>query len=65
MVRCPNCGSTAQMKLKMSDYYGKYLIEKWGCSCGCVVERKLEEVDHIITFPNGGVKYEKYENYEK
>ena len=59
MVMCPNCGSTAQMKLEKSDYYAKYLIEKWVCSCGCIVERKLKEEDHIITFPNGGVKFEK------
>ena len=59
-MRCPNCGSTAQMKHQFSDRYdSKYTIEEWRCSCGCVVHRKLEEVDRIITFPNGGVKYEK------
>ena len=61
MVRYPKYGSIAQMELRGPDGHAKYLIEKWGCSCGCIVERKLEEVDRIITFPNDGVKYEKSE----
>ena len=60
MIKCPNCGSTAQMKLVFSDhFYLTMVIEKWECGCGCKVERKCEETDRIITFPNSGVKYEK------
>ena len=60
MIKCPNCGSTAQVKLLWTDHYTfSHSIEVWECECGCRVERKLKEVDRIITFPNGGVKYEK------
>lgn len=27
-------------------------------NCGCRVERIMKEQNRIITFPNGGVKYE-------
>ena len=59
MVQCPNCGSTAQMKLLWTDHYTfSHSTERWGCSCGCAVERILKEQQRVITFPNGGVKYE-------
>ena len=60
MVKCPNCGSTAQMKLLWTDYHTfSHAIEVWECrGCGCRVERIMKEQNRIITFPNGGVKYE-------
>lgn len=49
MVKCPNCGSTAQFKLATPLYYED---NKWKqvkkCGCGCVVVlRYIEEVDKI------------------
>ena len=59
MIKCPNCGSTAQMTLLWTDHYTfSHSTEKWECGCGCRVERILKEQNRIITFPNGGVKYE-------
>lgn len=60
MVKCPNCGSTAQMKFMFADHPTfSHTIERWMCACGCSVERKLKEEDRIITYPNGGVQYTK------
>lgn len=59
MVRYPKYDSIAQTILRGPDGYAKYLIEKGTYSCDYIVERKPEEVDRIITFPNGGVKYKK------
>ena len=60
MVKCPNCGSTAQMKLLWTDYHTfSHAKEIWECcGCGCRVERIMKEQNRIITFPNGEVKYE-------
>ena len=37
MVKCPNCGSTAQLhKIYQADYVGGgYANEEWQCGCGC------------------------------
>jgi len=60
MIKCPNCGSTAQMKYMFTDHpTSQHSIEKWRCLCGCVVERQMKEQERIITYPNGGIKYEK------
>lgn len=59
MIQCPNCGSSAQMKLLWTDHYTfSHSTERWRCGCGCDVRRVLKEQHRIITFPNGGVKYE-------
>lgn len=59
MMQCPNCGSTAQMKLLWIDHYTvSHSTERWCCGCGCEVERVLKEQQRIVAFPNGGVKYE-------
>ena len=62
MIKCPNCGGTAQMKLLWTDYHTfAHAKEVWECGCGCRVERIMKEQNRIITFPNGGVKYEEEE----
>lgn len=59
MIKCPHCGSTAQMKLLWTDHHTfSHAMEVWECGCGCRVERIMKEQNRIITFPNGGVKYE-------
>ena len=55
MIKCPNCGSTAQVKLLLSD---RLTTEIWKCGCGCKIERLMEEQHRIIFYPNGAVKYE-------
>lgn len=36
MVRCPNCGSTAQVRelAPFIDYQGNYVDAKYVCGCG-------------------------------
>jgi hypothetical protein len=34
-----------------------HAIEAWQCECGCRVERMMKEQSQIVTYPNGGVKY--------
>ena len=60
MIKCPNCSSIAQMKHLWTDYHTfSHAVETWECGCGCRVERVMKEQNRIVTFPNGGVKYEK------
>ena len=59
MIKCPNCGSTAQPKLLWTDHFTTtHATERWECECGCQVERILKEQNRIITLPNGKIEYE-------
>ena len=48
MIKCPNCGSTAQIKINTppSVYEVGLVITTHKCGCGCVFERryKLSEI---------------------
>lgn len=35
MVKCPRCGSTAQVRLDSVDYDDGYIIVICNCGCGC------------------------------
>lgn len=60
MIKCPNCGAMSKSHFLWVDHpTTKHSVEAWECDCGCRVERKLKEVDRIITYPNGGVQYKK------
>ena len=38
MIKCPNCGSTAQLTLMDRYHYGKGKIaEEYECECGAIV----------------------------
>lgn len=53
MIKCPNCGSTAQMEPIGTDYPTySHCIETWRCECGCAVRRTLKVVDQMIDYPN-------------
>ena len=57
MVKCPNCGSTAQMSLMGTDHVTfSHLIEVWRCSCDCVVRRTMKVTNQFIQYPNGTVE---------
>ena len=59
MIKCPNCGSTAQMARIAIDYVTySHAIEVWRCSCGCVVRRTMKAVNQLIEYPNGRVESE-------
>lgn len=49
MIKCPICGSTAQMRFITSEHCGHHLREIWDC-CGCKRRfRFLFKVEHIVT----------------
>jgi hypothetical protein len=41
MVKCPNCGSTAQVKLKEIFQADKYVQITWVCGCGTEIVTRL------------------------
>lgn len=60
MVKCPNCGSTAQMKRVAIDYVTfSHAIEVWRCGCGCVVRRTMKTVNEMVEYPDGKVECKK------
>ena len=57
MVKCPNCGSTAQVKQVGADYVTySHSIEVWRCSCGCVIRRTMKMINQMIEYPNGEIE---------
>ena len=51
MIKCPNCGSTAQVQYKAErkDIYNNTIHEMYSCGCGCDFHRVVEVKDIIIT----------------
>ena len=41
MIKCPNCGSTAQVKLKEIFQADKYVQITWVCGCGTEIVTRL------------------------
>ena len=39
MIKCPNCGSTAQVKVKEQNWGEKVAIRLYECGCGCMFTR--------------------------
>lgn len=39
-IKCPNCGSTAQVELVKEDYsiYEAKKVREYNCGCGCTFE---------------------------
>ena len=39
-IKCPNCGSTAQVEMawKDNDNYAKVEYREYSCGCGCTFE---------------------------
>jgi predicted RNA-binding Zn-ribbon protein involved in translation (DUF1610 family) len=46
MIKCPNCGSTAQVELLWRDNYSRtdYHEYDYKCGCGCEFEVRFEVV---------------------
>lgn len=44
MIKCPNCGSTAQVELMWCDHYSRtdYHEYEYKCDCGCEFEVRFE-----------------------
>ena len=51
MVKCPNCGSTAQVEYKAErfDIYDNTICEMYFCGCGCEFHRIVKVKEIIIT----------------
>lgn len=57
MMKCPHCGSTAQMAQIALDYVTySHSVETWRCGCGCVVRRTMKVMNQMIEYPNGTVE---------
>ena len=43
-IKCPNCGSTAQMKriAKTEDMAYTRIYDQWKCGCGAIVQVTFE-----------------------
>lgn len=51
MIKCPNCGSTAQVKIDkpVLSQNGRYINTPCECGCGCVftLEHELSDYDCV------------------
>lgn len=58
MVRCPNCGSTAQVKL-IGDYqYTDALyMKKYECGCGATIVEHFKRKNMIVYTDQGAKCY--------
>lgn len=55
MIRCPDCGSTAQVRLTNKRYVesnDKYFIEYYKCGCGCNFQVNCS-IDGVFKVSNG------------
>ena len=56
MIKCPNCGRTAQVKLIYGDDLREqsttelnYIMQQFKCGCGCEFMRVFKQEETIIT----------------
>ena len=57
MIKCPNCGSTAQIKFIESYHYTtKSIAEKYECGCGTQLVRHYK-LQVSILYTDKGAKY--------
>jgi hypothetical protein len=61
MVKCVNCGSTAQVKQIGRDETDLEVVETFKCGCGCIITQKLKKVSTTHWHPYGiTLKTEKF-----
>lgn len=54
MVKCPNCGSAAQIKPSTPLYYEKGVWKQQKkCRCGCVIVLRYYEACERLIYPSG------------
>ena len=57
MIKCPNCGSTAQIKLVESYHYNtNNIAEEYECGCGAKLIRRYK-CQISILYTDEGAKY--------
>ena len=54
MIKCPSCGSTAQVKHIGAEWGSETAIRKFACGCGCEFLRfyNVNDLCEIIKAPN-------------
>ena len=61
MIKCPNCGSTAQPRRLGSTESENTVIEIYECGCGAKTQRFLQRTMDAVWSPTGTlIKKEKY-----
>ena len=61
MIKCPYCGSTAQVKRLGSSESCGTIVEIFVCGCGTKIERMTQRVEDRAWAPTGTlIKREKY-----
>jgi hypothetical protein len=55
MMKCPNCGSTAQIKLLDTIEAGNRIVEQYSCGCGASTTRHLELITTTCYSSNGTI----------
>lgn len=60
MIKCPNCGSTAQVKLikKEPRHDDWEWGEKYKCGCGCTIETRVQIKEKITRYQGTLINYE-------
>jgi ribosomal protein S27AE len=57
MIKCPNCGSTAQIALIDRYHYGKGRIaEEYDCRCGTILVQHYALITSVV-YTEDKVKY--------
>ena len=55
MMKCPNCGSTAQIKPFDTIEAGNRIVEQYSCGCGASIIRQLELITTTCHSSNGTI----------
>ena len=60
MVKCPNCGSTAQVRLENTQpRKGDYeWLETYKCGCGCTIEQRVQVRERLVYYKGTRIGYE-------
>lgn len=62
MLKCPNCGSVAQIKLVDVTENGSIVLEVYQCGCGTRIQRFLKREMDVYWSPTGTmIARKKYE----
>ena len=53
MIKCPNCGSTAQFKIIYEGETSHQLYRKFKCGCGATAEITYKKTEVVFRSPSG------------
>jgi hypothetical protein len=60
MIKCPNCGSTAQVKLIKKEFRHDdwEWDEEYECGCGCTIATRVQIREKITRYQGTLINYE-------